>query len=394
MNLRKQKTIILFSLVLLIVSSFSTTFQPVSASTSAEVSFASTGSILPGPSGQLSTSGPHIVDSNGHIFYLKGAGADHNEWGKGYFTASDVATIKQNGGNVVEIHTVDFSFDVMPTKNVINTAFFTNTLDPLVNLITGQGLYCIISFRDITVRGSTQYMANWMMDGHSYGSAPYSPTTQAQAAKDFYNLGNSGQNENRAIWISAWSWIASHYASNTYVIFSPVNEPMNSLTFTTAERPVYGQYYATFMEQTVDAIRATGAQQLVFIDKPYSASEWSDVKKVNRPNIVWEDHAYVEDGHSFSWWQTFVSQMVNTFVTGFGQPLFIGEYATNPLNRANWQTDMANMATYLNDTSKFSGRQFHSWGMLYGEYDNAAEGNSGALTNSSDNNYLIQTILR
>jgi len=340
----------------------------------------------------LSASGTHIVDSIGNLFYLAGVVADKNEWSKGYFTASDVDTIKQNGGNIVEIHTIDFSFDVMPTKNVINTAFFSNTLDPLVNLITSRGLYCIINFRDITVRGSTQYMANWMMDGHGYGSAPYNTSTQQQAAKDFYNLGNPLHNDNRAIWVSSWAWIANHYKDNQYVIFSPVNEPMNSIPFTTAEHPVYGQYYATFMEQTIDVIRATGAQQVIFIDKPYSASLWSDVKKVNRTNIVWEDHAYVDGGNTYAQWQTFVNQMVSTFVQGFGQPLFIGEYATIPLTQTNWKVIIANMAAYLSDTTRFSGRQFHSWGMLYGENDSVA-GDPTALTNTADNMYLIQAIL-
>jgi hypothetical protein len=84
--------------------------------------------------------------------------------------------------------------------------------------------------------------------------------------------------------------------------------------------------------------------------------------------------------------------MANTFVYGFGQPLFVGEYATIPLNRSNWKAQIANMTDCLSDTARFSGRQFHSWGMLYGECDSIS-GNLGALDNEADNTYLIQTIL-
>jgi hypothetical protein len=379
-NSRRKDLIILSLLSILIVSFFSAGhFQLAAAAT---------------PSSPiLRTSGTHIVDSDGNQFYLVGAAADHNEWAKGYLTSADVSLIKQNGGNIIELHTVNFYADLMPTKNILNAAFLTNTLDPLVNLITGQGVYCIINMQDLTTWStSNQYMPNWMMDGHGYGSAPYSVATQQQAFKDFLNVNNALHNDNRAIWLSVWANIANRYKNNPYVIFSPMNEPMNGISFATADRPVWGQYYATFMESTVDAIRATGAQQLIFVDKPYSASEWSDIKKVNRPNIVWEDHCYVQDSHDISWWYSFVNKMVDTYVQGFGQPLFIGEYATISLNRANWRVDMANMVAYLADTTKFSGRQFHSWGMLYNEYD-SVYGNAGALTNTVDNDYLIQTII-
>jgi hypothetical protein len=52
---------------------------------------------------------------------------------------------------------------------------------------------------------------------------------------------------------------------------------------------------------------------------------------------------------------------------------------------------MEDMAIYLNDTSKFCGRSFHSWGMLYGEYD-SVDANPGALSSVAENNVLISLI--
>ena len=51
--------------------------------------------------------------------------------------------------------------------------------------------------------------------------------------------------------------------------------------------------YARFIERIVDAIRSTGAKQLIFVDKPYCWFYTSHFEPVNRDGIVWEDHLYV-----------------------------------------------------------------------------------------------------
>jgi hypothetical protein len=339
----------------------------------------------------LTTVGTEII-RGGTSFYLAGASADRNEWLNGYFTSADVTTIKNAGGNAVEIHTINFLNDIMPTKNVINTAFFTDTLDDLVTDITSQGLYCIINQQDLTTWSiDYPYIPAWMLDAHGYGSAPYSVATQKQAFKDFINVTSNLHDDNRLIWMNTWAWIANRYKTNPYVILSLMNEPMNGAGFVGAENTTWCGYYATFIEQTIDIIRVTGAANLIFVDKPYSANLWSDIVDVSRTNVVWEDHSYISDTSNYAAWQSIIDSMVTTYVTGFGKPLFIGEYATLPLNRANWQTDFSNMVAYLSDASKFSGRSFHSWGMLFGEYD-SVNGSTGSLSSIGDNMALTSLI--
>lgn len=339
----------------------------------------------------LHTDGINIYDENNNPVYLISVGADFNEWYNGYFNASDVTTIKNAGGNCVEMHMNHVEL-LMPTRDVISTSYVTTYIDNMVNLVTIEEMYLIINLADLGV-GSYDYMPDWMLDYHGYGVAPYSDETRRTALKDFYNWTHTTMNDNRESWIGIWTYLANRYKDNPYVLFSLVNEPMNSgLSWGAGERVTFGGYYATFMESTIDAIRAVGANNLVFVDKPYSASDWTDIIDINKVNVVWEDHMYIEDDHEYAWWESFVDESVSRFVTTFGKPLFVGEYATIPLNRSGYIANISSMSYYLNNTAKFIGRSFHSWGMLYGEYDSIT-GEPGALESFDENVLLIDALL-
>jgi hypothetical protein len=155
------------------------------------------------------------------------------------------------------------------------------------------------------------------------------------------------------------------------------------------------------MERIVDAIRSVGAQQLVFINKPYLwDSQWRmTVKPVNRANIVWEDHAYVSTPpYDFTNWKSYINQYVQKFVVEFNKPLFIGEYGFDLMSvirtdyPTNWKTILADLVAYL-DSLPLAGRQWHQWGYIDGEYyDFAAPAFSGDLT-PEESTWIIQTVL-
>jgi len=151
----------------------------------------------------------------------------------------------------------------------------------------------------------------------------------------------------------------------------------------------------------VDAIRSTGAQQLIFINQPYLwDSQWRmAVQPVNRDNIVWEDHAYVDKySPTFDDWKKEINKAVQKFVNEFGKPLFIGEYGFDPMSliRTNytttWKQILADQVAYL-DSLQLAGRQWHSWGYIDGEYyDFADPSYTGDLT-TEESLWIIQTVL-
>lgn len=230
------------------------------------------------------------------------------------------------------------------------------------------------------------------------------PTTKAEydvIARDFFDLDISIQNNNRAAFVNLWTFIANRYKTNPYVIFSIMNEPLCLVSPDHDDSNIaLGQSYSTYMTTIVDAIRSTGAQQLIFINRPYlwdSAWNWA-VYQVNRDNIVWEDHAYVTAGTNLAAWESNINQYVQLFMVGFGKPLYIGEYAFNPMNvmhtsyPSTWQTILADMVAYM-DSKQVAGRALYSWSHMYGEYLPFEGLTDNDNLTSAESNYIIQTVL-
>lgn len=100
-----------------------------------------------------------------------------------------------------------------------------------------------------------------------------------------------------------WKEVASRYASNPYVAFDLYNEPhnisdavwLNGGTTTDVYYPNQ-TYEAAGMQQLYDVVRATGAENLVFI----SGTNWSNTVPqtlVSGFNIVYTPHVYTCPGN-------------------------------------------------------------------------------------------------
>jgi hypothetical protein len=146
------------------------------------------------------------------------------------------------------------------------------------------------------------------------------------------------------------------------------------------------------MENVIDSIRSTGAQQIISIDTPFV---WylTDVQPVNRNNnITWEAHAYVTKSYNITQWKSLFDQYVQKFVYTFNKPLIAGEFGIDDpsgyVNLTGWQNILPEQVAYL-DSKPFAGRWWHTWGELYGEYgDFVYPGFS-----STDSDYIIKTVL-
>lgn len=356
------------------------------------------------PIGMLHVCGTKICDENGNEIYLKGIQVDWNERVKkqgttsvgsspdeSWFTTEDVKRIKEAGGNVMEIHQVWLPH-VMPQRDVINEDYFRIWIDKWVLWCEENQIYCPITLADIDPR-VTYKTPSWILDKYPQ---PWDSETYHQANIDFYDLDNTLQNDNRQNFIKLWKFIANRYKDKKYVMFGLVNEPMCGNTLmNSALSQKLGPLYSTFMEQVVDAIRSTGANQIILIDRPYV---WylSNVHPVNRDNIVWEDHLYVTQNRDINEFKSEAYDKTQRFVYDLGKPLFFGEYGIDPhdivkpgqIYASNWKTIIAEEVTYL-DSLSLCGIQWHQWGALEGEYYDFVYD----FFTQDDSDYIIQTVL-
>lgn len=383
--MEKRKCLTFLFCLILCYSLFQHTAR---AQSSSQISISSQGSIARASETLLRAVGTKLYDSAGEV-YLKGVIVDWNERVKKYgtlgvanspeeswFTIDDVRRLKEAGANLVEIHLNPLTH-LMPARNVVDEAYFTTWVDKWVAWTEQYEMYCILDITGIGARWGWEIsltFPNWLWEG-LYST----PTTKAEydaIMRDFFDLNVVKQDINREAFTNLWKFIANRYKNNPYVTFSIINEPFCGADFMGPHDSniALAQSYSTYMERIVDAIRSTGAKQVVFINKPYLwDSQWRmAVQPVNRDNIVWEDHAYVGNEDLVAW-KNYVDQYVQRFVYDFGKPLFIGEYSIYPHGifhttyASNWRIVLADMVSYL-DSGQLCGRLWHNYGALEGEY--------------------------
>ncbi|MEM2129456.1 MAG: cellulase family glycosylhydrolase [Candidatus Bathyarchaeia archaeon] len=398
--------ILLLSSLAMSAFSKSATSKPVESS--GEISY------LPQP--LLRVNGIYIEDGLGNRVTLKGVQVDKNERVKKYgasvdanfpeetwFTEDDVRRVKEAGGNLFEIH-INPLTRLMPRRNFIDEEYFARWIDKWVDWATKYQLYLILDITGIGARWDWEIATgfpDWLWDG--LYPKPTNKTEYDDILRDFFNLSIAKQDINREAFINLWKFIANRYKNNPYVMFSIMNEPFCGAYFMGPydTNIALGQSYSIYMEMIVDAIRSTGAQQIIFINRPYLwDSQWKmTVQPVNKNNIVWEDHFYVNKySPSFDEWKKEVDKAVQKFVNTFEKPLFIGEYGFDPMSlirsnyTTNWKQILADQVAYLSNLM-LVGRQWHTWGYINGEYYDFADSSfSGDLT-EEESLWVIQTIL-
>ena len=328
-----------------------------------------------------------LCDGNGNEVYLKGIQVDwnerRNENGK-WFTFGDVGRLKEAGGNIMEIH-IERWKELMPERDICDETYFENWLNKWVSWCEKNKIYCIINIQNCEYSKEWgQYKCpQWLVEGKY--NPPYDEAVWEQANVDFFDLDNPLHDDNRQSFINLWKFVAERYKNNPYIMFGLMNEPLcgNSLMNGYWSEHI-GRNYSSYMEQVVYEIRDTGAEQIIFIDRPFIWYLYN-VHPVDRENIVWEDHLYVTQNTDIEEWKDYMDGKVQRFVYDFGKPLFIGEYGTdNPIKPTNWQDALSAEVSYLK-TKPLCGQQWHHWGALNGEYyDNF---------NAEESEWILQTVL-
>jgi hypothetical protein len=347
-------------------------------------------------SAPLHADGTRLLDSSGKEVRLKGINVHLNERessGGRYWTLNDVKRMKDAGADCIELHAELFCY-WMPERNQINETYFVNWLDKQVSWCEQQGIFCIINLRGFS--GNTDwarkepFLPDWLWKDLGYAE----PTSQKLAdviVRDFFDTNVEKQEINREAFINAWKFVASRYEYNRYALFGLVNEPLCSVEMDENTSSHLGITYSVLMTRVIDAIRSVGAQQLIFVDRPY-VWYWYHIQPIDRTDIVWEDHSYVSPSSDINSWKSDIDDMIERFVYEFNKPLFIGEHGIDPYSvvksepwKTTWKSILEQQVAYL-DGKPICGRQWHAYEFLYGEY-------MEAYFTEEDSQWILQTVL-
>lgn len=331
---------------------------------------------------KLHVDGTQLKDANNDTVYLRTAQISWNErrkkqnttWGanspsEAWFTESDVQNIKSYNGNCFELNGIPFKY-IMKYKNVFNTEYFVDWCDIWVNWATTNEMYIIIDTMNF------RYDSTWTIPSWIWNTAGYDePTTKAEwdaIIRDFFDTDISAMNSNREAFINAWKGIANRYKDNDYVLFSVVNEPMWSVSFPSDSVKAHlGETYSEFMENVIDGIHSTGAENIIIIN--YSFVGLTHTEPINKTGFMWETHLYMGFSNDFDGWTGYVDAYISKFAGSYGKPLFFGEYGYSPYNYgkvylpSTWLGNLTAQVEYL-DNKTLVGIAFWEHGYLQGEY--------------------------
>jgi aryl-phospho-beta-D-glucosidase BglC (GH1 family) len=219
-------------------------------------------------------------------------------------TADDIAHAKAWGANVVRLP-LGSQLWLDPSYHTCHTdPSYVSKVDNAVNIITGMGMYV-------------------MLDLHWHTIAPCGPAKTYPMA-DYPNA------------VSFWQQVATRYKNNPLVGFDLYNEPHNI----TDQVWRYGgsvtwkgvTYRAAGMQQMYDAIRATGASNLVFVTGNAWGNAFPSTAPITGTNIVYSPHSYTCPGNAPPRCTTSTTPydgstyLKNWVVAGQHYPLVVGEF--------------------------------------------------------------------
>ncbi|HUC37843.1 MAG TPA: glycoside hydrolase family 5 protein [Acidimicrobiales bacterium] len=217
--------------------------------------------------GPLHTSGNQIIDADGHPVVFRGVvlkGLEGSATGQG-ITEQSILEAKAWGSNFIRIPVGE---QFWLSTNCDYNANYESTVDKVVNAVTSLGMVALIDLDFGTVGLPTTCTAG---GPHNMADATQSP--------------------------AFWTEVAQHYSSNPLVAFDLYNEPHNISDQvwldggTTTDTVTGTTYAAAGMQALYEAVRSTGAQNLVFI----SGNNWANSVPstlVSGTNIVYATHVY------------------------------------------------------------------------------------------------------
>jgi endoglucanase len=217
--------------------------------------------------GPLRTEGNRILDGNGnpvvfHGLTLYGLEAAPDP----AIPDSEVAAAKEWGANFIR---VPLGEQLWLSSSCSYDPSYESKVDAAVQSITSRGMVAMLDlhFNTITACGT---------------GAP-------QMMADAPNA------------LTFWSQVGARYQNNPLVAFELYNEPHDIsdavwLDGGTVTTPTGTTFQAAGMQQMYDAVRSTGAQNLVFVSGTHWANDWPSTAPISGTNVVYGVHAYTCPG--------------------------------------------------------------------------------------------------
>jgi hypothetical protein len=299
--------------------------------------------------------------------YGAGVVFEEQEWFGGHISEADFQTLKSYNCGIVRLHAIRLA-QIMPSDGVIDTNFFITYIDRYVALAQKYGMNITIDIGDWST--GSQYGGNgfptWMTTGFA---------TAADFQKAFWDTTNPACNHQRAMFQSVWQFIANRYKNVPNVGFSIYNEPLNvpnkhfEINIHGLSDAAFSNYigtqYSLFMENVIDVIRATGAAlQPIIVNSPFTFY-LTDQKVIQRSNVYWDVHLYVDAQTSVMQWEIMFDARQNYF-SSLGMPMIMGEWGI--YDWAYFATiDYKATLTALLDYIKSKGVEFVTW-LGYGAF--------------------------
>jgi len=311
----------------------------------------------PGPNalhGPLSTSGNQVFDANGLPVVLRGinrAGLA-NPYGDVPITDAEIGHAMDWGANVVRLSVAEAYTNAGCSNYLPN---YLSEIDAAVQSVTGRGMVALIDLNAVTRVPCGQSGAWRMADAGS---------------------------------IDFWKTVAGRYKSNPLVAFDLYNEPNNITNDQWRNGGVLIDYRlmqpavtwtAAGMQQMLDAVRSTGASNLVTV----SGNSWAgdpspilDGHALTGTNIVYAIHAYTcpHDGDT-----TCMSKPANQ--TQHIDPRWLDVAATYPVMITEFGWPSPWNGTYNDSVIQFAKSQSPQWGWAAFTWDGTQNGGFGLVGN-------------
>jgi hypothetical protein len=224
----------------------------------------------PTVAGPLHTSGNRIVDANGRPIQLRGVVRMGLQGAAPVSppTAHDIGQAKSWGANVIRLALGEQLWPGLPQDSCHQDPSYPSKVDNAVQLITGMGMYVVLEMHWNTIQ--------------QCGSAKPYPMADC-------NVGACNAD-------AFWTAIANRYQQNPRVGFELYNEPhdISESVWRYGGAITYkGVHYTTAgMQPMYNAIRATGATNLVFVTGLNWGNKFPPGGPLSGSNIVYSAHSY------------------------------------------------------------------------------------------------------